>query len=93
MADKQLSLKQDAGDNLFADDDPLAALARIASFEPQGESHRKPLAVRREPEFNLEDELLKEFEQYEEPAATVAEDSRECHDGHGRSPHARSPGP
>jgi hypothetical protein len=69
MADKQLSLKQDADDNLFADDDPLAALARIASFEPQGETRPKPSIIRREPEFNLEDELLKEFEQYEEPAA------------------------
>lgn len=71
MADKQLSLKQDADDNLFADDDPLAALARIASFEPQGETRPKPFSARREPEFNLEDELLKEFEQYEEPAASA----------------------
>ena len=49
MADKQLSLKQDADDNLFADDDPLAALARIASFEPQGETRPKPFSARRAP--------------------------------------------
>jgi hypothetical protein len=67
MADKQLSLRQDDEDGFFAHDDPLAALARIASFDPQGESRPRP-APRREPEFNLEDELLKEFEQYEEPA-------------------------
>jgi hypothetical protein len=71
MADKQLSLRQHAEDGFFADDDPLAELARIASFDPQGETRPKPVHLRREPEFNLEDELLKEFEQFEEPARGV----------------------
>ncbi|MDB5523872.1 MAG: sporulation related domain protein [Rhizobium sp.] len=68
MADKQLLLKQNAEDGFFADDDPLAELARIASFDPQGETRPKPVNARREPEFDLEDELLKGFEQYETPS-------------------------
>ena len=71
MADKQLLLKQNAEDGFFADDDPLAALALIASFDPQGETRPRPSNQRREPEFNLEDELLKEFEQFEDPARSA----------------------
>lgn len=67
MADNQLLLKKNADDDFFADDDPLAELARIVGFEPPAENRVRPLAERREPEFNLEDELLKEFEQYEAP--------------------------
>jgi hypothetical protein len=67
MADKKLLAKHDADDGFFADDDPLAELARIVNFEPQGETRPKPVNARREPEFDLEDELLKEFEQYEAP--------------------------
>jgi len=71
MADKQRLLKQNAEDGFFADGDPLAELALIASFDPQGETRPRPVPVRREPEFNLEDELLKEFEQFEEPVRSA----------------------
>ena len=66
MADKQLLLKKNAEDGFFADDDPLAELARLVNFE-SADIPARPVATRREPEFNLEDELLKEFEQYEAP--------------------------
>ncbi|RKE84990.1 SPOR domain-containing protein [Rhizobium sp. AG855] len=59
----------------FADDDPLAELARIVGFD-------QPL--KREPvvslppapdmsssEFNLEDELMREFEGYEQPSSSM----------------------
>jgi hypothetical protein len=61
----------------FADDDPLAELARIVGFD-------QPL--KREPvmslppapdmataEFNLEDELMREFEGYEQPSPVMPE--------------------
>ncbi len=50
----------------FADDDPLAELARIVGYDER--LVPKPAtAERREPAFNLEDELLHEFERYEAP--------------------------
>lgn len=50
----------------FADDDPLAELARIVGYDER--LVPKPTASeRREPAFNLEDELLHEFERYEAP--------------------------
>jgi len=50
----------------FADDDPLAELARIVGYDER--LVPKPTAAeRREPAFNLEDELLHEFERYEAP--------------------------
>jgi hypothetical protein len=67
MADNQLLLKKNADEGFFADDDPLAELARIVGFEPSTENQVRPATVRREPEFDLEDELLKEFEQYDAP--------------------------
>ncbi|MBL0374892.1 SPOR domain-containing protein [Rhizobium sp. KVB221] len=67
MADKQLLLKKNADDGFFADDDPMAELARIVGFEPLNEEQVRPASYRREPEFNLEEELLKEFEQFEAP--------------------------
>ncbi|UVC10844.1 SPOR domain-containing protein [Rhizobium sp. TH2] len=49
------------------EDDPLAELARIVGFDPVPEIKPHAIVQRREPEFDLEDELLKEFEQYEAP--------------------------
>ncbi|TRL38380.1 SPOR domain-containing protein [Rhizobium straminoryzae] len=64
MADNSVAPGRMSGPDFFADDDPLAELARIAGYderpEPRGSS-------RREPAFNLEDELLREFESYDSP--------------------------
>ncbi|MGE6740226.1 SPOR domain-containing protein [Allorhizobium pseudoryzae] len=68
MADSSVARGRIGGPDFFADDDPLAELARIAGYEDKAVAPAtvSPL-VRREPSFNLEDELLREFEQYEEP--------------------------
>lgn len=50
----------------FADDDPLAELARIVGYDERLVP-KSTAAERREPAFNLEDELLHEFERYEAP--------------------------
>lgn len=70
MADSSVARGRIGGPDFFADDDPLAELARIAGYEEKvvAMPQTSPL-VRREPSFNLEDELLREFEQYEEPRA------------------------
>lgn len=71
MADNQRVLKKNADDGFLAEDDPLAELARIVNFDlPVTPSRARISTPRREPEFNLEDELLKGLEQYE-----VGEDS------------------
>lgn len=64
----------------FADDDPLAELARIVGYEPSPSRSvaaapsvaapvraPQPPASRPEPVFDLEDELLMEFERYDAP--------------------------
>lgn len=72
MADNKLLLKRGVDDDVFAEDDPLAELARIASFDV-GPAVRAPTyAQRREPAFDLEDELLKELEIYDQPATSAA---------------------
>lgn len=72
MADNKLLLKRDADQDFLADDDPLAELARIVGFD--GGAATKPAAPqRREPAFDLEDELLKELEIYAQPAPPAAE--------------------
>ncbi|MBB1247965.1 SPOR domain-containing protein [Rhizobium sp. G21] len=66
MADNQRVLKKNADDGFLAEDDPLAELARIVNFDlPVTPSRARISTPRREPEFNLEDELLKGLEQYE----------------------------
>jgi hypothetical protein len=78
MADKQLLLKKNADAGLFADDDPLAELARIVGYEQPGSA--KPVRAfqqRQEPLFDLEDELLKEFELYDAPSRDVSPAIRE----------------
>lgn len=83
MAQEKYAYESNTGD-LFADDDPLAELARIVGYEqpsprsqaaepapvraPEPAAFRPaPAAARTEPAFDLEDELLKEFERYDAP--------------------------
>ena len=76
MVEKKVAYNRDARSEGFADNDPLAELARIVGFEDRPShagSEAAPRAAspatRREPEFNLEDELLREFEVYDAPHA------------------------
>lgn len=72
MADNKLLLRRDTDEDFLNEDDPLAELARIVGFDPVPEIKPHVVLQRREPEFDLEDELLKEFEQYEAPEPVVA---------------------
>ncbi|MBB3288955.1 MULTISPECIES: SPOR domain-containing protein [unclassified Rhizobium] len=74
MAEKQLAYRASGNDEFFADDDPLAELARIVGFEPRSAAQATPAAQRQEPAFNLEDELLREFERYDTPRMSPAND-------------------
>ena len=66
MVQKQAALRDGTGDDFFAEDDPLAELARIVGFETPHSP--KPVETERhEPAFDLEDELLREFETYDAP--------------------------
>lgn len=67
MADNKLLLKRGSDEDFLAEDDPLAELARIVGFEPAPVQKPAP-SMRREPVFDLEDELLKELEIYSRPA-------------------------
>lgn len=69
MVQKQAAFSSRLGGDSFADDDPLAELARIVGFEPPVAREPAPThpAVPEEPHFNLEDELLREFEVYDAP--------------------------
>lgn len=76
MVEKNVAYNRDTRSEGFADNDPLAELARIVGFEDRPShagSEAAPRAAspatRREPEFNLEDELLREFEVYDAPHA------------------------
>ncbi|WP_377296186.1 SPOR domain-containing protein [Rhizobium sp. SGZ-381] len=83
MADNSVALGRGSGPDLFADDDPLAELARIAGYDDRP-SQRQPSSPRssarpissprQEPAFNLEDELLREFESYESPRLDPVDD-------------------
>ncbi|MEK1895899.1 MAG: SPOR domain-containing protein [Rhizobium sp.] len=74
MADKQRAYDTRKNTDLFADDDPLAELARIVGFEPRVAANTVEDAPRQEPAFNLEDELLREFERYDEPQSVASFD-------------------
>ncbi|MGZ9720741.1 SPOR domain-containing protein [Rhizobium miluonense] len=74
MAEKQLAYRASGNDGFFAEDDPLAELARIVGFEPRPAAQAAPAAHRQEPAFNLEDELLREFERYDTPRMSPAND-------------------
>lgn len=71
MVQKQAAFSSRLGSDSFADDDPLAELARIVGFEPPAARDPAPArpAAAQEPHFNLEDELLREFEVYDAPLA------------------------
>lgn len=80
MAQEKYAYGQNSADT-FADDDPLAELARIVGYDKPAARPESPEAYRapatpaqavqpvryREPAFDLEDELLKEFERYDTP--------------------------
>ncbi|MBB5572378.1 MULTISPECIES: SPOR domain-containing protein [Rhizobium] len=74
MAEKQLAYRASGNDEFFADDDPLAELARIVGFEPRPAAQAAPATQRQEPAFDLEDELLREFERYDAPRLSPADD-------------------
>lgn len=74
MADKRLAYDTRGKDDIFADDDPLAELARIVGFEPRIAANTVDEPQRQEPVLNLEDELLREFENYDAPRPPVASD-------------------
>lgn len=74
MADKQLAYDTRGKNDLFADDDPLAELARIVGFEPRVAANTVTETARQEPALNLEDELLREFERYDSPRPLAALD-------------------
>ncbi|TDW34955.1 sporulation related protein [Rhizobium azibense] len=67
MADKQLAYDTRKKTELFDEGDPLAELARIVGFEPRIAANTVAEAPRQEPAFNLEDELLREFERFDAP--------------------------
>ncbi|MGA1804413.1 SPOR domain-containing protein [Rhizobium sp. HT1-10] len=71
MAEKQLAYRAGGKDEFFADDDPLAELARIVGYDKRPST---PVAAnqRQEPAFDLEDELLREFERYDAPRGAPA---------------------
>jgi hypothetical protein len=73
MAEKQLAYRTNGKDEIFAEDDPLAELARIVGFEPRPTSP-VPASQRHEPAFDLEDELLREFERYDAPRLSPIDD-------------------
>ncbi|MGF9562033.1 SPOR domain-containing protein [Neorhizobium sp. BT27B] len=75
MADNNLALGRHDGPDIFAEDDPLAELARIVGYEDSpARPSAQAAAPRREPEFNLEDELMREFERYDAPRLDPAND-------------------
>lgn len=75
MVQKQAAFNSRLGGEDFADDDPLAELARIVGFEPPAarDVPREPQVVESpvvpvppvDAPFSLEDELLREFENYD----------------------------
>ncbi len=83
MADKQLARSGTAEFDVLSDDDPLAELARIVGYDNRPavqqlqelERHRE--AVRLEPAFDLEDELLREFDIYDAPQREPSMDAPE----------------
>lgn len=75
MVQKQAVLGREIGADSFADDDPLAELARIVGYEAAPVARAAPAIAPPQPagdaEFNLEDELLREFETYDAPELTA----------------------
>ena len=74
MVEKNVAYNRGNRAEEFADNDPLAELARVVGYEDRpshvvsaAAQRAAPPTERREPEFNLEDELLREFEIYDAP--------------------------
>jgi hypothetical protein len=73
MVDKNVAFNRGNGSSEFADSDPLAELTRIVGYEDRPRHVSPPAAQsagaqhRSEPNFNLEDELLREFAIYDAP--------------------------
>jgi len=80
MADNNLARSRNDVPEFFADGDPLAELARIVGYEDRVVANpappvAEPVAARRtDPVFNLEDELLREFERYDAPRLDPVDD-------------------
>ena len=80
MADNNLARSRNNVPDFFADGDPLAELARIVGYEDRVVANPAPVvsepveARRTDPVFNLEDELLREFERYDAPRLDPADD-------------------
>lgn len=72
MVQKQATYNRDLGSNAFADDDPLAELARIVGYDAPASREPEPPVIETAAAFNLEDELLREFETYDAPAVRQA---------------------
>ncbi|MCJ8508756.1 SPOR domain-containing protein [Rhizobium lemnae] len=80
MANNNVAYGRSGVPDVFADDDPLAELARIAGYDER--SPLRPVAEqppRREPAFNLEDELLRELEDYRDTRPSVPVDPSLSH--------------
>jgi hypothetical protein len=83
MADNNLARSRNDVPDFFADGDPLAELARIVGYEDRVVANPAPAipasvaANRRDPVFNLEDELLREFERYDAPRLDPVDDLAE----------------
>ncbi|WP_457583072.1 SPOR domain-containing protein [Ensifer canadensis] len=79
MADKQFARSGPAEFDVLADDDPLAELARIVGYDARPavqqlqELQRHQETVRQDPAFDLEEELLREFDTYDAPHAASAQ--------------------
>ncbi|XUY27966.1 SPOR domain-containing protein [Agrobacterium sp. rho-8.1] len=71
MVDKNVAYNRENRTEQFDDNDPLAQLARLVGQEDRPSHVAAPVSQqagpRREPEFNLEDELLREFAIYDSP--------------------------
>jgi hypothetical protein len=73
MADKQFARSGPAEFDTLADDDPLSELARIVGYDARPavqqlqELQRHQEAIRRDPAFDLEEELLRAFDSYGAP--------------------------
>ncbi|WP_077961356.1 SPOR domain-containing protein [Ensifer adhaerens] len=82
MADKQFARSGPAEFDVLADDDPLAELARIVGYDARPavqqlqELQRHQEAVRQDPAFDLEDELLRAFDSYDAPQPAPVEEPR-----------------
>ncbi|TNM65029.1 SPOR domain-containing protein [Aliirhizobium smilacinae] len=80
MAENNLARSRNDVPDFFADGDPLAELARIVGYEDRVVANPEPVAAepvaakRTDPVFNLEDELLREFERYDAPRLDPADD-------------------